>query len=314
MDPSSSPFREEALRHRARGARQGVPLDVAPDWVRWGFALASAVVVGGVALALFATVGEYATGAALIRADRQVHVTASAAGTVACVEVAPGQRVEAGDVLVRLDDARERCERERADHEFDLQLVKVLGDPGDRGARDVLTRLRVEKEQAAARLAERAVRAPRAGIVSDVRVQPGQALAAGDTILRLNDAAASFSVIAVLPGEYRPRLHPGETLRLELAGYRGRHAELAIEAVGEQVIGPGEVHRFLGPEYGDTLPVAGPVVLVTARLPAPTFAFGRDELRYHDGMQGTVEVSVGAQSVLAALVPGLRTLLRGRDA
>jgi len=126
-----------------------------------------------------------AMGAALIRAEGRREVTASAAGTVAVVDVRPGERVAAGRLLVRLHDASEGAELDRLDHEFELQLVKSLRDPADQTARQALTSLRAQKELAQARLDERSVRAQQDGIVSDVRIRPGQHLNPGDVILTL---------------------------------------------------------------------------------------------------------------------------------
>jgi hypothetical protein len=80
--------------------------------------------------------------------------------------------------------------------------------------------------------------------------------------------------------------------------------------VGDEVVGPNEVRRYLGPEIGDAVQVDGPVVLLKARLPSPTFVAEGRTYRFHNGMHGTAEVEVRAEKILLALVPGLKALLR----
>ena len=120
---------------------------------------------------------------------------------------------------------------------------------------------------------------------------------------------AQLTVIAMLPGSDRPLLRPGAPLRLELAGFRYAYIDLVIESIGDEVVGPAEVKRFLGADIADAVPVGGPVVLVRARLPAATFRQRGRELRYYDGMLGTVEARLRSESILVTLIPGLRGVL-----
>jgi pyruvate/2-oxoglutarate dehydrogenase complex dihydrolipoamide acyltransferase (E2) component len=53
------------------------------------------------------------------------------------------------------------------------------------------------------------VRAPVAGVVSDVRIHPGQQLLPGEVILSIVGEDARFEVVAMLPGHRRPLLKPG---------------------------------------------------------------------------------------------------------
>src|SRR5690606_10741821 len=117
----------------------------------------------------------------------------------------------------------------------------------------------------------RSVRAPRAGIVSDVRVRPGSHLAPGDHIVSIVSEDALPTIVALLPGKDRPRLRPGMTLQLDLPGYEKTRERAFIEEVGEEVIGPEEARRYLGNEIADALSIQGSVVIVRARLPRRTF-------------------------------------------
>ena len=79
--------------------------------------------------------------------------------------------------------------------------------------------------------------------------------------------------------------------------------------VGDEVIGPTEVRRFLGPTLADSLALTGPVLLVEAQLPAPTFVVDDERYRYHEGMPVVAEVRVESESLLEMLVPALRGVI-----
>lgn len=302
-------FREEALAHYAQREAQGDVLRISPVWTQWTYWLLCAACAVGLLFAAFGSVHQYAPGPAVVRAEGRVDLTARAAGTVADVEVQSGQRVRAGQLLVRFYEAPEISERERIRREFDLLLVRTLRDPTDQGSRAALSTLRAQRELAESRLQERSVRAPRDGLVSDVRIRPGQHLGPGDVVLSLVGEPEQFTVLAMLPGHARPLLHPGQLLRLELAGFRYAYRELRIDSIGDEVVGPTEVRRSLPPEIADAVPLHDPVVLVRARLPTATFAMDGHSYRYHEGMQGTAEARVRTDSLLLTILPALRAVL-----
>jgi multidrug resistance efflux pump len=286
---------------------EGEVLRLTPRWTSWTFGLLVSVFVVGVIYAVLGTMDEYATGVAIVRVDGRTPLSARQPGVVESVEVQPGQRVAEGDVLVRFHG--DVAEAERLDEEFKLQLIKVLTNPADEGARQSLTSLRTARDLARARLEETLIRAPAAGVVSDVRIHAGQSLAGGDPVLSLVTSEAGYRVTAILPGQYRPRLKPGMKLRIEMSGYHYAYREVTIESIGDDVVGPAEIRRTLGPQLGDTLPIAGPVVLVQARLPSRSFVSQGREYAYFEGMQGSAEARVGSESIAVAMVPGLKAFL-----
>lgn len=135
--------------------------------------------------------------------------------------------------------------------------------------------------------------------------------AAGPAVVRLeDDADTGATLIAVLPGQYRPLLQPGMPLRLELTGYRYAYQQPVIESVGDRLIGPDEARRALGPEAAAAMPLPpGPLVLVQARLPARTFTANGGVYPLYDNMSGAVEARVRSERLLLTLVPGLKGLL-----
>src|SRR5207245_7200521 len=117
-------FRREAIEHRGQAGARGSLLRMSPAWTRYSYWLIVLVVAAAAVYAALGTIHEYAMGPALIRAEGRREVTARAAGTVAAVAVQPGQRVVAGELLMRFHDVEEAAELDRLDREFELQLVK----------------------------------------------------------------------------------------------------------------------------------------------------------------------------------------------
>lgn len=301
-------FRREALQHYAHGDAEGALLQLTPGWARFSYWMLLAVLAFALAYAFAGRVHEYAAGPAIVRVDGRLDLTARLDGTVATVSVQPGQHVVEGQPLVQLFTEQERAQLESLQQEFDLELLKELRDPGDQAARTNLSSLRAQRELATAKLAERLIRAPHDGVVSDVRVRPGGHLGVGDVILTLVNDDATLSLVALLPGRYRPMLHPGMPLRFELTGYRYEYRDLAIDSVGDEVVGPTEARRYLGPGLGDIVTIDEPVVLVHARLPSRQFTSNGEEFHYFDGQPAMAQARVRSEPIAVTLVPGLKAL------
>lgn len=317
--PAAALFREEAVEYHQVGLRsEGDVLRVDPGWMRWTYRLLVTALVAGLLFCVVARIREYASGPAVVRLAGRSDLTATADGTVSQIAVTAGQRVAAGQMLVRFYGAREAAELARIDREFELQLINRLRDPGDAGAEQALISLRAQRELARSNLAEREVRAPVAGVVSDLRVRVGQRIMPGQTLLSLARGTRGSDgrpvVVALLPGEFRPLLKPGMPLRLELQGYRYAYQHLVVDSVGDEVVGPAEAQRSLGEEVADAVQITGPVVRVEAHLTSDTFEAEGRVRRYHDGMWGKAEVRVRSEPVLVALVPALKAVFEPREA
>jgi multidrug efflux pump subunit AcrA (membrane-fusion protein) len=293
-------FREEALAAHDLDARRGDVVRVSPRWVASCYWL---IVVILAAVAVFLVLGrlsEYSTGPAVVYQSGRVDVTAATSGNIASIHVVPGQEVHAGQVLARLDAPEEAAELARLEREWQNRLRDYLARPADLDVRAALGALRAERE----RIAERtSVRAEQSGVVSDVRIAPGQRVLPGQTILALTKPESALHLVALLPGGDRPLLRPGMALRLEVAGYRYAYQNLTVDAIVSEILGPGEAARYLGAQLADSIPVVGSVVIVKAALPVPTFDVAGETFHYHHGMQGKAEVRVRSSSVLRALLP-----------
>jgi biotin carboxyl carrier protein len=299
-------FRREALEQYQHTDEQRDPLMLSPAWTRWTYWLLLSGLVGALVFSLLFEVHEYASGPAVVWMGGRTDVTATAAGTVRSVEVRAGQPVAAGQVLVRFDQAQEGAELARMEQEFELQLVKRLHDPADAAAEQALISLNAQLQLARARVRERTVTAPAAGVVADVRVRPGQYLSPGQALLAIVRGKADPEVLVMLPGEYRPQLTRGMPIRFEISGYRYAYQKLRLDAVDDEIVGPTEARRYLGPEIGDALTLNGPVVLLRAHLSGPAFRSEGKTYLYHNGMHGQAEVQVRSEKILVTLVPGLK--------
>ena len=310
MRANKSIYRQEALDHHNSPHEEGDVLHIAPEWAQWLYWLLVAVLGMGLLYCCLGTVDEYAAGPAVVQFEGRVELTSQVAGLVSAVEVRPGQRVSAGQKLITLISEEETASVERLRNEFELQLVRYLREPSDNAARQALTSLRAERELAEARLETRVLRAPRDGVIMDVRVKPSQYLSPGVGMLSLVPHDVSPVLMAFLPGSYRPYLRKGTPLRLELDGFRYEYQELLIEQVDEQIIGPAEVGRQLGPGLAGAFELKGSFVLVRARLPADRFTSKEQVYNYFDGMPARAEARVRSESILMTLIPGLKGLFR----
>ena len=309
-------FREEALDHHMISARkEGDLLRISPVWIDWASWLLLGLAGVGLLFLIFGRIHERSTGVAVIRLGGRSEITATAAGTVASIESPPGTRVAEGASLVHLYGGPEAAELSRLEGEFELQLASRLRDPGDRGAEAALIGLAGQIELAKSRLAERDVRAPRAGVVADIRVRAGQQVVPGQVIASLSTGARAGGaprVAVLLPGKVRPQLEAGLPIRLELDGFRYAYQRLQIESVSDEVLGPEEARRLLGSGVGEGAQITGPVVFAWARLPDSGFTVDGRKYAFYDGMWGTAEVSLRSEPLATALIPGLRVLLEKR--
>jgi membrane fusion protein (multidrug efflux system) len=150
---------------------------------------------------------------AVLSAWEEAWVSAEVGGTVSSVEVDEGDRVAAGDVLCRIDDAdyrvaadAARASLDRAKAAYDaastrLQRTRRLRSQGavgeaeldstdaaERQARAAVGQAEAALRQAELALERTAVRSPLAGTVSKVAVSAGELLAPGKKAARVVDA------------------------------------------------------------------------------------------------------------------------------
>ncbi len=285
-------------------------LRVAPGWTAWApWALIVALVLAGFGAAR-TPVNEYATGPALVQATDRVALTAPTAAVVESIQITPGERVAAGDVLVRFRAEAERDRLDRARDAEERALLDYLREPGNADVRQHLARSRAERILSEDALNRRSVVSPRDGIVEDIRIRPGQSLSPGEPIVSVYGEHRQLRLVAAIPGRYRPQVDSGDALRLEVSGYAHAYVQLQVDVVGHEVVGPSAVRRYLGADWQDAVPLDGPIVLVEAELPS-AFTFDGETCRFFPGMQGRAEIQVRRSNLLATLIPALRAWAGG---
>jgi multidrug resistance efflux pump len=230
-------------------------------------------------------------------------VTVTSQGRVSQVLVTRGQYVHAGQPLVELHSTLEEVEHSRASQEFRTQLAAGLLDPLNSSTRQALSGLRTQVEMSEARLSERVLRAPTDGRVFDVRVRPNQYLAPGQVVASIMTEGAEVYALAMVPGQYRPMVKPGQEMRLEVSGFPFVYSYLEVTSVSDELVGPTELRRVLGPELGDAVPLQGPHVVIEAKVPNPTFVADGRTYSYYTGMPGTAWVQVRARNGWLVMLP-----------
>lgn len=173
-----------------------------------------------------------------VRARSGVQLASDMPGVVEEILFEAGQRVEAGDILVRLDTAVERAELAAAQAKLDLARIQVRRALELRQG-NVVAQAEADTAEATYRQAEAAlevveatiqrktIRAPFGGTVGIRQVDLGQYLAPGNPVVSLQDLQAleaDFSLsqrhaAALSPGmEVRLLVNGGEPVRGVLAG------------------------------------------------------------------------------------------------
>jgi membrane fusion protein (multidrug efflux system) len=305
----ASLFRKEAVEFHRQGGAKGDVLHITSRAFFWTHLLLLGALAAAIWFACVGQLDEYAAGPAVVQVQGLYELTSPRAAVVAKVEVAPGQQVQAGQVLLRMQSGSELAELESAERELADQLAKLLRNPGDQVAREAIVSLRARRDLARSTLERQTLRAQVAATVGDVRVQAGQLVDPGMPLVTLLGEQAGASLTALLPGRYRPLLERGMRVRFVADGFPRQVHELTIDRVGDQIVGPTEALRFLGRDQADSVPLSGPVVLVHARLSSREFTAEGSTYRFHHGMQGRAEAPVRHESIAYTLVPGLRHLV-----
>lgn len=301
-------FREQALDRYRDSRRDGALLNISPRWVSRVYPMILVAFAAALAYGMFASVNQYSAGAAFIEYEG-TEVTARAAGTVASTHVVANQRVKKGDLLVRMHADAEDANLTEINLEYERELGSFLFDPSNQSAKQNLASIAARKQKADKVLENRSIRAPRDGVVTDLRVSEGQRLELGDRIATVVAPDALPTLVAFLPGHDRPRLRPGMTIQFKLPGFEKTNEKAVITSVGREVIGAAEAKRYSGQQIADALAVKGSLVLVRARLDRRTYTARDKTYAFADGQIARAEVAVRTRRVLAALVPALEKYL-----
>ena len=209
--------------------------------------------------AQLATVPDYLTITGTVIADESSDVVPDTSGKVIAVLVERGQRVKAGDALVKLDtrtaalgarEATANLEALRAQRQLAEDECKRSQALFEKGA---ISKSQFEREQAsctAARqqvaaaeartemvtksIADGVIRAPFAGVVNDVWVSPGEWAAPGMRLLTLVDDDP-LSLELQVPESAASRIHAGQAVEIQALAFPDQTYQATVTRVGAEI-------------------------------------------------------------------------------
>lgn len=166
-----------------------------------------------------------------IYADERVEMVSEIAGKVERILFVEGERVEAGEILVEMDDSELSAERERvaarlelaesrAERQKQLYGEGLISDQEYETAATEAGALRADLRLIEARLAKTAIRAPFAGVVGLRRISEGAYLSPQTRIATLLDVDPIKLEFAV-PERYAADFGPGRAVEFQVAGAGG---------------------------------------------------------------------------------------------
>jgi membrane fusion protein (multidrug efflux system) len=179
------------------------------------------------------------------RANESVVITANVTETVSKVHFEGGQRVEAGARLVELESAEERAQlaearANRADARLRFERVSDLAKSGTESqsrfdeVRTALDAAEARVAELEARVSDRQIRAPFAGLLGLREVSPGTLVQPGDRITTLDDVdpiKLDFSV----PESFLSILEEGLVVSTESVAHPERRFVGRVTAVDSRV-------------------------------------------------------------------------------
>ncbi|MEK7456872.1 MAG: efflux RND transporter periplasmic adaptor subunit [Pseudomonadota bacterium] len=180
-----------------------------------------------------------------LRAVREVTLSPEIAGRVSAIHFEAGQPVGAGALLVQLFDGPERADHRAAQAKAAFAGIQVARSqelaPTGAEPRETLEQRRADRDQAAAavqqidaRLVQKQVRAPFAGILGIRQVNLGQYLNPGDAVATLT-ALDSLFVDFALPQQELSRLKPGATVIVTSDAWPGRRFTAKVNAIEPKI-------------------------------------------------------------------------------
>jgi membrane fusion protein (multidrug efflux system) len=198
-----------------------------------------------VATAQTRTLREIVEAVGTTRAKQSVDIVPEADGHVVELAIRPGDSVEEGEVLLRLDDTIARAdlaeaearltEREQALARItQLRRTNAVAEATLEEATARLAEARAQLDRARQRLAERTILAPFAGVTGLPEVDEGARVNAGTLITRLDDLS-EVEVEFALPETLFAQIKTGQTVNAGSAAFPGQAFTGQIEAVDSRI-------------------------------------------------------------------------------
>ncbi|MFM2372909.1 MAG: hypothetical protein RIS85_2631 [Pseudomonadota bacterium] len=180
-----------------------------------------------------------------LRAVREVTLSPEVAGRISTIHFEAGRQVGAGALLVQLFDGPERADRRAAQAKAAFAKVQVARSqqlaPIGAEPREALEQRRADRDQATAavqqidaRLVQKQVRAPFAGVLGIRRVNLGQYLNPGDAVATLT-ALDSLFVDFALPQQELSRLKLGSNVTVTSDAWPDRRFIARVNAIEPRI-------------------------------------------------------------------------------
>lgn len=191
------------------------------------------------------TFADAVTAVGTARARQAVDLLPDASGRISRIAFQPGDRVEAGAVLLELDDRAEQADLKAAeatlaeaeaafDRQESLNRSGSASDAAYQTARAARLRAQAERDRALVALEDRSLRAPFAGVIGLTDLVEGQLIDTATPIATLDDLSVievDFSVPEIL----LPRLLQGQRVELTSAAWPGRVFQGEISRIDSRV-------------------------------------------------------------------------------
>lgn len=179
------------------------------------------------------------------RANESVTITAKVTDVVQAIHFHEGRKVNKGDLLVQLRDLEQRALLSKAEADMvaarqRYQRISKLARRGTATSAQLedatakMQVLRAEITAIKARVGDRAIRAPFAGVVGLRRVSPGTLIQPGTAITTLDDLSVIKLDFAV-PETYVAVLSQGQEIAARVAAYPARRFTGRITVVSPRV-------------------------------------------------------------------------------
>jgi len=180
-----------------------------------------------------------------LTAVQDVAIASEVSGKVESIAFDSGVAVEAGDVLLRLDDSDDRAQLQSLQAELELARIEHERVRQLRGSaafsQSLLDRTQSQMASLAARVERQALlvrkktlRAPFDGVLGIRQVSLGTIVAPGDPIVRLQSVAPIY-VDFTVSERHRGQLEPGQRIEVEVAAWAGERFVGTLRAMSPAV-------------------------------------------------------------------------------
>jgi biotin carboxyl carrier protein len=306
--PGGDVFRAEALQARfdVASAINGVgrPLTALSVWSVGPLLIASGLPIVAVVFACTAEMSEWTRGPAVIRQVGTMKIVAPHEGVVRALFVERDDAVSPGAPLVFVDSGVGTVELGARRRAVASALIAVLRNPADQDAARRAAAASDELNIAWARYRTEPVRAPSAGIVSDVWVREGDSVQRGEPLIVLRGGDAEFEVIAAVPGYLRPHLRPQASVRLVLDGFPRSPIQTAVGVVADEVLAPSELRRRY-PQLPEASELGRGGTVLVGMIDLKSTSHGESGPPIHPGMVGRADVLLRRSRLAEIVFPEL---------